>query len=239
MDEPESTGPAEHLDAAGWALGVLDPEDVAQFETHLESCEECQQELAGFGPSARLLKAALPALDQITDPEPPADLGARTLAGVERAARRALWRRRYIPLLTAAAAVIIAVVAGVTVGLSSGSSPALAFSIPLRAPSGAATGQAIAQQTSDGWSIQLTVANLASLPAGSFYECWYAGSANGPGHPDLITAGTFTVDASGGASVHMWSAADPRTFSTMEITAEQPGDAAQHGTVVLSGNARL
>jgi hypothetical protein len=35
----------------------------------------------------------------------------------------------------------------------------------------------------------------------------------------------------------MWSAADPRSFPTMQITAEQPGDAGQHGQVILSGHA--
>ncbi len=58
-----------------------------------------------------------------------------------------------------------------------------------------------------------------------FYECWYAGPGSRPGHPDLITAGTFTVGPSGSATVQMWSAADPRTFPTMQITAERAGDA--------------
>ena len=238
MDEPEATVRAEHPDAAGWALGVLDPDDAAAFEAHLESCEECQREVAGFGPAARLLKTALPAIELMPDDEPPPELAARTLAGVERAARKALWRRRNIPLLSAAAAMVVAAVIAVSLTVSSGPSPALAFSIPLHAESGAGSGQAVARQTTDGWSIQLTVQHLAPLPAGSFYECWYAGPGNAPGHPQLITAGTFTVGSDGSASVQMWSAADPRTFATMQITAEQPGDATQHGTVILNGDAR-
>jgi hypothetical protein len=240
MAEPEAIMAAEHPDAAGWALGVLDPDDAAVFETHLESCEQCQREVAGLGPAARLLKGALPAIDLIADDEPPAALAARTLAGVERAARRAARRRRRIPLLTAAATAAAAVVAVIAVwlSLSSGSSPALAFTIPLHASSGVASGEAVAHQTSDGWSIQLTVQHLAPLPAGSFYECWYAGPGNAPGHPQLITAGTFTVGTDGTATVQMWSAADPRTFATMQITAEQPGDATQHGTIILSGTTR-
>lgn len=238
MDDSEGTVRAEHPDAAGWALGVLDPGDAAVFETHLESCEECQREVAGFGPAARLLKAALPAIDLMPDDEPPPGLAERTLAGVARAARRAQWRRRYTPLLSAAAAVVIVAVIAVVLSLPSGSSPALAFSVPLHASSGAASGDAVAHQTSDGWSIQLTVQHLPPLPAGSFYECWYTGPGNAPGHPVMITAGTFTVGADGSASVQMWSAADPRIFATMEITTEQPGDAAPHGTVILSGTAR-
>lgn len=90
----------------------------------------------------------------------------------------------------------------------------------------------------DGWSIALTVHGMPKLRSGQFYECWYAGPDNRPGHPDLITAGTFTVGSSGSATVQMWSAADPRTFPTMQITAERPGDAAQHGQVILSGVGR-
>jgi len=238
MDEPDATLREEHADAAGWALGVLDPDDAARFETHLESCEECRLEVAGFGPAARLLTAALPAIELMAVDEPPPDLAARTAASVERAARKAQYRRRSIPLLTVAAAVVIAAVVAVSLSLAGPSSPALAFSIPLHAASGAASGQAIAHQNSSGWSIQLTVQHLAPSSAGSFYECWYAGPGNAPGHPVLITAGTFTVGPSGSASVQMWSAADPRTFPTMEITTEQPGDAAQHGTVILSGSTR-
>ena len=36
----------------------------------------------------------------------------------------------------------------------------------------------------------------------------------------------------------MWSAADPTKFKVMQITAERPGDASQHGQVVLSGTAQ-
>ena len=56
-----------------------------------------------------------------------------------------------------------------------------------------------------------------------------------PGHPQLITAGTFTVSRSGTATVQMWSAADPRTFPTMQITAETSGDGSQHGQIILTG----
>jgi hypothetical protein len=39
-------------------------------------------------------------------------------------------------------------------------------------------------------------------------------------------------------TMQMWSAADPRRFPTMEITKESPGDAGQHGEVILSGTAQ-
>ena len=36
----------------------------------------------------------------------------------------------------------------------------------------------------------------------------------------------------------MWSAANPQVFKTMQMTAERPGDAGQHGQVILTGTAR-
>ena len=237
MNDPDSLGLAqsEHPDAAGWVLGLLEPDDSVRYEEHLRSCQQCQLAVAEVGPAARLLQAALPAIELMDDAEPPADLGQRIVARVEQAARRATRRRRGVRLIAVAAAVIIAAVVAVTIGVT-GPAPALAFSFSLHAPPGGAASAAVtAQQTGDGFSIRLAVQHLPPLPAGLFYECWYAGPDNRPGQPDLITAGTFIVDSRGDATVQMWSAADPRRFPTMQITAERPGDAAQHGQIVLSG----
>ncbi len=111
--------------------------------------------------------------------------------------------------------------------------------IPLHsAPGTAASGQAMAQRMPGGWSIQLSVHRLKPLAAGEFYECWFAGAGNKPGHLVLISAGTFSTGRSGSASVSMWSAANPRQFRTVEITAQSPGRASQLGRVILSGVAR-
>lgn len=230
---------AEHQDAAGWALGTLGPGNRERFVAHLHFCQECQQAVAEFQPTVLLLKSALPPRELPTEAEPPTGLQARTLARVQRAATKAARRRRNPRLLLAAAAVaIIATVAGITLAPAR-PAPALAFDILLHAPHGSpASGEAVARQTADGWSIQLTVHNLKPLGSGRFYECWYAGPGNQQGHPDLITAGTFTTGPSGTATVQMWSAASPRTFPTMQITTEQAGDAGQHGQVILTGTAR-
>jgi len=241
MADLDAVAEAGHADAAGWVLGILDPDDHERFAAHLTACQACQQAVAELGSAATTLKAALPVMESLAVIEPPADLQARTLARVEQAARKATWRR-WSPrrTLSAAAVAVIAAVAAIIVSLAGSAAPALAFTIPLHATTygGAATGSAVAHHTADGWSIQLTVSHLKPLPSGQFYECWYAGPGNRPGHPDLITAGTFTVTASGSASVQMWSAADPSSFPDMQITAEQPGDAGQHGQIILSGKAR-
>lgn len=239
MADPDTFAEAGHPDAAGWVLGVLDPGESGRFETHLESCPECQQAVTEFGSAAQMLTTVLPGVQLADGPEPPPDLQARTLARVQRAARKAAWRR-WSPrrTLSAAAAAVAAAVAAIALILAS-SAPALAFTIPLHPQhGGAASGQAVAHHTADGWSIALTLHGLPKLRPGQFYECWYAGPDNRPGHPDLITAGTFTVSPDGSATVQMWSAADPRGFPVMQITAEQAGDAGQHGQVLLSGTAQ-
>jgi hypothetical protein len=140
--------------------------------------------------------------------------------------------------MSAAAAAVAAAVAA-TVLLLTPSAPALAFTIPLHAQGGlTASGQAVAHQTSGGWSITLTLQGMPKLGSGQFYECWYAGPGNRPGHPNLITAGTFTVGPTGAATVQMGSAANPRTFPVMQITVETAGNAEQHGQVLLSGTAQ-
>ena len=101
-------------------------------------------------------------------------------------------------------------------------------------PGLAASGQAVVRQTGSGWSVQLTVSHLADLGPDRFYECWWVGPGNRPGHPVLVTAGSFTVGRSGTATVQMWTAADPDTFSTVQITAGTSASTSE-GQVVLAG----
>ena len=70
----------EHPEVAGWALGSLDPHDVAAFGQHLQTCEKCRGEVAEFSPVAESLALAAPAV------EPPADLDLRVVAAVQYAA---------------------------------------------------------------------------------------------------------------------------------------------------------
>ena len=76
---PPDANPELHDDAAGWALGALDPDDAAAFETHLHDCAQCQSTVAGFESMTRALKSPAPSV------EPPPDLGAKTLAAVQHA----------------------------------------------------------------------------------------------------------------------------------------------------------
>ena len=59
MRDPEPE--LAHPEAAGWALGTLDPGDAEWFAGHLPSCPDCRAAVAEFGPTARLLATAAPA----------------------------------------------------------------------------------------------------------------------------------------------------------------------------------
>jgi anti-sigma factor ChrR (cupin superfamily) len=41
-----------HADIAGWVLGALDPDESERFQAHLETCDECQREVAELSPSS-------------------------------------------------------------------------------------------------------------------------------------------------------------------------------------------
>ena len=249
----------DHPENAAYALGALDPDDAARFEEHLATCDQCQAEAAEFTPVAKSLTLAAPAA------VPPADLELKVVAAVQyavmaegsasgaaaatttsrtepkaRPTAKAFrwWPLHWTnPLFAALAAAAVTAAAFLGAGLFQ-SAPALAATFKLHAQPGfSGSGLATARHTSGGYKISLTVKDLPVPDPGQFYECWYAGLNNRPGQPELVTAGTFVVDHSGSQTLSMWSAADPAKFKIMQITLEQPGDASQHGKVILSGTA--
>jgi hypothetical protein len=222
-----------HPEVTGWVLGTLDPDDAAWFAGHLPSCPDCRTAVAEFGPTARLMATAAPA-----DPAPPG-LQARTLAAVARAVaedrRNSRWRGWSTRMLALAAAVIVA--AGLSLGLLlSGGTPAESYALVLHPGTGlSASASGTVRQADSGWSVQLTAVHLPAPGPGQFYQCWWAGPGNRPGHPRLVSAGTFTVGPSGTATVQLWTAADPDDFPTIEITLDSAARPGQPGRVVLSG----
>jgi len=235
----------EYPDVAGWVLGALDSADAQAFEAHLGSCEACQATVAEFEPVARGLRIAASAA------EPPADLQARTIAAVQYAAMAAgrpeqaqgkasrwwhlHWSNRFVPLFTAAAAAAVTAAAFIGVQIFASAAPAVAASYVLTpSPGLAGSATATARDVAGGYQVQLTAKDLPKIGPGEFFECWYADPDSRPGHPDLISGGTF----SGDGTFTMWTAADPDTFRVMKITVEKAGTGSQQGQVILSGTAR-
>ena len=155
-----------------------------------------------------------------------------------------VWRRhrgRLVAAVAAAAAIVIAAIV-VPLSLTGGrTTPAQAtVVIPLHVTTagtargyGTATGQATARQDASGsWDVTLTVHHLKHFDPEPWYGCWYV-SRDGR---QVASAGTFLVPGSGSRTFSMTSAADPRDFSTMEITIQSPNkNGARAGTVILSG----
>ncbi|MBA3825090.1 MAG: zf-HC2 domain-containing protein, partial [Ktedonobacterales bacterium] len=74
MVNPENRHIDDLLDA--YALGALEPYEVAEVEAHLEGCASCRQSAARARATAQHLLLAAPAV------QPPAALRAKVLARV-------------------------------------------------------------------------------------------------------------------------------------------------------------
>ena len=68
------------LDAAGWVLGGLEPDEAVRFARHLLACRPCQRAVAELEPAGMLLLSASGAA------QPPLRLATTVIDGVRRAA---------------------------------------------------------------------------------------------------------------------------------------------------------
>ena len=252
-------------DAAGFALGALTPADALAFQEHLPGCAECQQAVADFQRVARVLKRPTPqvelspgleertitaVLQAAADASQPSKATKPMKAGKPRGQEprtrirwpRGEWRSRLLTAGVAAAAAAViaaAVVLPLSLGGTASSGPVAAkFSLLSVSGSTTAWGQATVYQEASGFRIVLHLHGLPRTHAGQYYGCWYVGPKNRSGQPRLTTAGSFTVGRSGTADPTMWSAANPATFRTMEITVDTDTGAAP-GKQVLVGHAAL
>lgn len=246
----------EHPEVAGWALGSLDPDDVAVFEQHVLTCEQCRGEVAEFTPVAESLALAVPAV------EPPADLKFKVVAAVQYAAMaesaatssvpetpatttqasakpgtttraHRWWHFRWTnPLLSALAAAAVTAAAFLGASLFE-SAPALAATFTLRPqPGQVGSATAVARSVTGGFQIKIDLKHLAKLGPGQFYECVYVGRGGG----ELVSGGTFLTS---NGTVTMQSAANPSEFRIIQIRREQPGVDVQHAPVILTGIADI
>ena len=162
-----------HELTAGYALDALDPDEHAQYEAHLATCEPCRDELQGFWQvSASLARAA-------GGPQPAEALRGRILeqARSERPKVVPLRRRFTLPvLLPAAVAAVAAIAIGIwAVGLSRELDDANDRLAVLGDPNAqvfeTAKGEANLVVTPSG-EAALVVRMLAPAPAGKDYQIW-------------------------------------------------------------------
>lgn len=245
-----------HLDAAGLALGALDPADALAFQDHLPGCAQCQQAVADFQRVATALRRPSPPI------ELPPDLEERTITRVLQAAAAASQpsqpasqpggqearvirfplrtrRTRLLTAVAAAAAVAAAVVVPLSLRGAGASTPVAAeFSLQAITASNPAWGNATVYHESASFKIVLHLHQLAATHPGQSYGLSYIGPQSRQGKPTVITVGSFTVGSSGLANPTMWSAANPAKYRTMEITIDT-GSGTAPGKEILVGHAAL
>lgn len=204
-------------DLAAYALGVLEPDAAAALERHLDGCERCQAELRWLQPAV----AALP--EAVERVEPPPQLRARLIAGIEAEAagaepapgprpRRRRWLLR--PAVGfAALALIVAAVLGYTIGGDSGEGGGESTIVAGQAPGVTAT------MVDEGDGGTLRLANVHQLPDGKVLEAWVQRDGKVEAVPAL-----FVPDHEGRASTQL-PAMDG--VEAVMVTAEPKGGSRQ------------
>jgi anti-sigma-K factor RskA len=214
---PDQVAPHPHPDLAGYVLGALDPGETAAFEQHLAGCDTCRAEVEELEGLPELMDRAAPPI------EVPPGLRERTFAAIEQAAG-ARRRTPMLRLVAVAAALMVALLGGVVVSQLGGGGRGQVIELALSAQPGL-SGRATAElrQVDGGVAVDMEVSGLAPNPPGSVYECWFVGPGDSLERPNRVSAGTFTIGASGRASLRMHSAVDLRRFPVMGVTLETDG----------------
>ncbi|HET7901837.1 MAG TPA: anti-sigma factor [Candidatus Nanopelagicales bacterium] len=202
--------PDVHALSGAYALDALTPDEAAEFEQHLASCEACRAEVA----SMREASGAL--ADVVAEPAPE-QLRASVLAGIsavrplppesadepakdELAQRRA---RRAPRWLAAAAAILAVLAAGATVRavqldrqlqsvVAAGDDVTRVLTAPdaTTATARATTGgrAAVVSSAALGEAVLVTD-GLPPAPAGSTYQVWYLNGSGAPTSAGFVPSG--------------------------------------------------
>lgn len=230
-------------DLAAYALGALEPDEVATVEEHLKGCEECQALFDEYLQTTALLPMAL----DITSP--PAGAGERLLATARASAtvetetpHRA--ERIGTPStpwkLIAAASLLLAMILGGTLiwtlaGDDDDSMPGdgervVALSGSPDAPE--ASGHLILDE-SDEWAM-LIVANLPAIQPGRAYQFWFVAPDG-----ERVSGAVFNPGPEGGAVVEIDVPENVGDYERIGVTEEpEGGSEGPTGTNVLGGLLR-
>jgi anti-sigma-K factor RskA len=239
MSDPASP----HVEVAVYLLGKLEADEAAAFEAHLAGCPDCRRQLEEFRSLPELLATATPAI-----PLPDA-LRDRTLAAVRQAATRAepapaapaaapaveapapaapapvlpgrpWWRRRWLVIAVAAAALVAALAVPGAL-LLFGDDGGEVTRLTLVAAEGASgRGQVTVTQTAAGRTFDVRIQGLRPPPLGSLYELWAVHPNDTLERPQRVSLGTFTTGADGSAHLTAFTAAPANRFPVVGVTQE-------------------
>lgn len=164
----------ERDDLIAYALGGLDPAEQSAMATHVDDCEVCTQELAGYAP-------AVSALAEGVEPvEPPPELRERLMTivndeappGFEQHVRRRS-RSGFLGLLLRPAtglAVVALAIAAVGGFLAAGDDAEPSRTVEIADTAGDAGGKLVI----DGGEATLEMTGMPQLKQGAVYQVWVA-----------------------------------------------------------------
>jgi hypothetical protein len=169
---------------------------------------------------------------------PPPPVAGRSPARPAHASQAARSGRRWgavrvpIPVLAAAAALIVLAGAIGVVSLVSGDEDhptGVEFAIAGTPLVPEASANATVENQAAGVSIKLDVHGLPPAKPGTYYQAWVSGSSG------AVTVGTFHMRG-GDGWIYLWSGVETDRYPTLNVTIENEGiDPASSGLVVLSG----
>lgn len=176
--------------------------------------------------------------------DPPVDLEDRTLAALRAeldtspaptvdeiavARERRSRRRRWAPMLVAAAAAVaVGFVATVAVTGNEPDSAVVTLAGTELEPD--AAGRATIASMDSGFEIELDISGLPPAPAGAYYQGWLRNEDG-----DAVTIGTFH-GREGTDDIILWSGVDVADYPTLTVTIQQERAGAESsGQVVLRG----
>lgn len=221
MSEP----PCQHsVDAVGWVLGALSPEEAERFAAHLEGCAKCRADVARLTEAAEQLAQAPPLLT------PPPELRDRLMGSVRseislfnaasvdphpRPARRLGRLRRVEALVVVFASLAIVALAIVLLTANHGSDQVAKRTVigKVTSQGGGTRAHAVVQIAPQ--TATLIVTHLAAPPAGRVYQAWVV-RRNAPAVP---TGALFSVPRSGDTRILLPPLHD---VTEVIVTAEPP-----------------
>jgi Anti-sigma-K factor rskA len=186
------------VDAAAYVLYSLQDAEAEVFETHLETCPICREEVAQLQSVADALAIC------VTRVEAPASLASTIMAAVypdadplgaaaqgsDRLAPERRWRRGLTPALAATAALA----AGLLIGAFAINTSSNERTEVIRAIVVAPGHRATADLRKVGGHVQLVVEGLPAPPPGRIYEVWLEHGEQEPAPTDVLFSVTRAGD---------------------------------------------
>lgn len=193
-----------------YVMGETEPEEERELERHLAGCAECRAEVEAL----REIHNDLAELSSA----PPPELRERVLEGASEEDHRGRGVRTWrVPLVAAAAILLVVVALGSYVFLPSiGDEATASLSPTALAP--AAAGEVRLAGDGGNVSVSLEVSGLPEPGPDEYYEMWFVRDG------ERVSGGGFAVDSEGRAEVTMNAPNDVSEYPNVGITRERVGD---------------